>query len=433
MNELVPVLAGKEITKSSSSAGEALRSLLESRTFEKTPALRSLLLYLWQHRDDAISEYAVAIEALGRPSSFDSRTDATVRVQISRLRQRLERFYEDEGQNCSERLLIPLGSHQLQFKQFPRLIESESPSRLATAPLALPAVSSHRKLVYWLAVATATLAIVCLVQTFRLHAISLSSKNAASLQHTPWFWKSFFANGKPARVTLPTPIFFSFSRPASDTKHAVMLRDTEINEFADGAQSSAFGALEKMLGRPILADNYTVTSDTFACIQLARYLDRFSLPNAVHSMADAPMDALDSENLIAVGTWGTLTPVRPYLEHLDFELGQHEESVRVRNAASGESSLIKGDSESPDRTIWPGVIAVIPGKTGQTKLLILASRYTAVLVSFLTSSNGLDQLANIWKAKGSPEYFQLVLKAEISGRGLVRSWPVVLHPYVTSP
>ena len=61
----------------------------------------------------SISEYAVATEALGRSPSFDARTDATVRVQISRLRQRLNQFYEKEGIGSITRLNVPLGTHQV--------------------------------------------------------------------------------------------------------------------------------------------------------------------------------------------------------------------------------------------------------------------------------------------------------------------------------
>src|SRR6185437_12471549 len=98
---------------------ESFKRLLESRAFEKTPALRALLTYLWQHRGESISEYAIATEALGRTPGFDARTDATVRVQISRLRQRLEKFYEDEGKDAEERVAIPLGSHQIQIEHVP--------------------------------------------------------------------------------------------------------------------------------------------------------------------------------------------------------------------------------------------------------------------------------------------------------------------------
>src|SRR6185369_5232612 len=91
--------------------------VLASRTFERAPTLRTLLLYLWQHRGESLSEYAVATEALGRSDNFSSKVDATVRVQISRLRQRLEKYYEDEGHTARERLIIPLGSHQVEVRE----------------------------------------------------------------------------------------------------------------------------------------------------------------------------------------------------------------------------------------------------------------------------------------------------------------------------
>ena len=73
---------------------ESLRCVIESHTFERAPTLRALLVYLWNMRDKPVSEYAIATEALGRSRSFDPKTDATVRVQVSRLRQRLEKFYQ---------------------------------------------------------------------------------------------------------------------------------------------------------------------------------------------------------------------------------------------------------------------------------------------------------------------------------------------------
>jgi hypothetical protein len=35
----------------------------------------------------------------------------------------------------------------------------------------------------------------------------------------------------------------------------------------------------------------------------------------------------------------------------------------------------------------------------------------------------------MWKAKGAPEYYEVVVNAELSGRELVRFWPVALHAY----
>jgi hypothetical protein len=408
---------------------ESFKRLLESRAFEKTPALRALLTYLWRHRGESISEYAIATEALGRTPGFDARTDATVRVQISRLRQRLERFYEEEGKDAEERIAIPLGSHQIQIEHVRAVanLPEHSPILFVRDESLRPRGVS-RRLALILGGVILILLAVCGIQTRLL----LRSRQVSPLfagDGIPWFWKSFFGNDQPTRITLPTPTFFSFQAAGRTEKSSIMYRDTEVNEFASGRHSPTYQLLERMLGTPSLADNYTVTSDTFASVRLARYLDRLALRTTVESSANAPLEALDTDNVIAIGTWGTLTPLKPYLDRMDFELGPHEDFVRIKNPAPGEPSLIKGVTESPERGIWPGVIALLPGRGGHTHLLILASRHTSALVSFLTSTNGLDQLARLWKAKGSPEYYELVLNAELSGRGLVRFWPVVLHPY----
>jgi len=45
----------------------------------------------------------------------------------------------------------------------------------------------------------------------------------------------------------------------------------------------------------------------------------------VLSSANAPLEALDRENVIALGTWGTLTPLKPYLDRMNFVMSTHED------------------------------------------------------------------------------------------------------------
>ena len=396
---------------------------MESRTFERAPALRSLLSYLWRHRDESLSEYAIATEALGRPGDFDAKLDATVRVQISRLRQRLEKYYEEEGLERPERIVIPLGSHQIRIEPAPVVI---TPAPLTPETTQTPVKS---RAVVYLASACAVLALICAGLCAALLLRRNPADPPAARAEAGWFWKNFFANARPTRIILPTPTFFSFTRKVGDRFGAIMLRDTEINDYRRGEHSAQYRLLEKELGPPNLATNYTVTSDTFASVRLARYLDRAGLATTVLSAADAPLEALDSENVIAIGTWGTLSPLQPYLDHMNYVLGRHEASVDIRNPAPGDPRKTEYAPESPERSIWPGVIGYLPGRSGHTHLLVLASRHTSALVAFLTSSNGLDQLERLWKAKGSPQYFETIVAAEIDGQRLVRFWPEALRPY----
>ena len=394
-----------------------LARVIESRCFEKAPTLRNLLIYLWEHRDDPISEYAVATGALGRSASFDPKTDATVRVQISRLRQRLAKFYEEEGRDLTERLAIPLGSHQVQLRLTP--VEE------------LPAEQSRIRRPRSRALLALALGCGALLVISAAFAVALFRERAASAPKAvaPAFWKTFFDNARPTRLILPTPVFFHWVIGGGEEGHSLMFRDTEINDYRDHGKSPQVALFGQQFGPPQLAASYTVTSDTFAAVRLERFLDHVGFEINVLSSASAPLEALDRENVIALGTWGTLTPLKPYLDRMNFVMSTHEESVRNRNPLRGEPHQIDKLAESRSRITWPGIIALLPGHNNQTRLLLLASRHTAALVSFLTSSNGLDQLRRLWKENKSPEFYEVVVNSEIDNESPVRSWPVILRAY----
>ena len=50
---------------------ELIRDVAASATFAKAPALRKLLLFLWEQRNTELSEYSIAVDALGKREDFD--------------------------------------------------------------------------------------------------------------------------------------------------------------------------------------------------------------------------------------------------------------------------------------------------------------------------------------------------------------------------
>jgi hypothetical protein len=268
---------------------------------------------------------------------------------------------------------------------------------------------------------------LCAALAVQLFRQQIGMQRAAA-PPAPRFWKSFYGNGLATRLILPTPVFFSYVYGPSNASGTLMVRDTNLNDYGGAQNSAPVRMLNRVFGGPSLAQSYTVSSDTFAAIKLMRYLDVFRLPTSVHSSAESVLESLDSENLIATGTWGTLTPLAPYLNQMSFKLANHEESVEIRNPAPGEPKRISSISEAKDRFICPGIIAVLPSQNRHTHVLILASRYTSALVSFLTCTDGLDQLEQMWRAKGRPEFYEVIVNSEMNGNTtIVRFWPVVLH------
>ena len=112
---------------------DLIQKVIESDTFRPAPVMRALLLYLWEHQGQSISEYAIATDALGRAPDFDPKLDSTVRVQVARLRTKLKEFYETAGDAFPLRLTLPLGSHELHCVYQPPPQKAD-PSILETVP-----------------------------------------------------------------------------------------------------------------------------------------------------------------------------------------------------------------------------------------------------------------------------------------------------------
>lgn len=128
---------------------EEVERVLRSPLFQRAPKLSRILSYLCEERFNGnaheIKEYSIAVEALGRPESFDPQTDAIVRVDLHLLRKRLKAYYTGVGATDELEVMLPSGSYVIEFVPrkpllIPRPEEPEVPLELSTA--VLPEVSS---------------------------------------------------------------------------------------------------------------------------------------------------------------------------------------------------------------------------------------------------------------------------------------------------
>jgi Tol biopolymer transport system component len=107
-------LSGRDIV-SSDELDRELERLLASRTFAKSRRLQDLLRYTVQRiktgSAGTIKEYLIAVEVFDRKPSFDPRFDSIVRVQASRLREKLEAYYATEGRTDDILIAIPKGAY----------------------------------------------------------------------------------------------------------------------------------------------------------------------------------------------------------------------------------------------------------------------------------------------------------------------------------
>lgn len=105
----------------------ALALVLGSDELRSSPQLGNILRFVveatLEGRREAIKGYTIAVEALGRDASFDPQADPIVRVEATRLRRALERYYAGAGAGDEIEIAIPRGSYVPQF--LPRLAAGE--------------------------------------------------------------------------------------------------------------------------------------------------------------------------------------------------------------------------------------------------------------------------------------------------------------------
>jgi Malectin domain len=96
-----------------------LDALLTSGELGRANNIVRLLTFVcekyFEGAEDEIKEYSIAVQALGRPDSFDPQVDTIVRVTAHALRKRLEEYYRSAGTNHSVQICLPSGHYVPKF------------------------------------------------------------------------------------------------------------------------------------------------------------------------------------------------------------------------------------------------------------------------------------------------------------------------------
>ncbi|MDQ5768881.1 hypothetical protein [Thiothrix subterranea] len=117
-----------------------LEHILTSRCFRSRKMLSQFLRYIVREslagKQTQITQHAIALHALGKPTDFRAMENPLVRVQARRLRDQLSDYYATEGRFNPLRISLPVGSYQ------PAFTHHISPANAAIALQHKPAPST---------------------------------------------------------------------------------------------------------------------------------------------------------------------------------------------------------------------------------------------------------------------------------------------------
>jgi hypothetical protein len=387
-----------------------LEGILASATFERSPKLKDLLRYLWRQNANEVTEYGIATQALGRPTSFDPQTDASTRVTVARLRQKLDDYYAAEGQSDPRRFVLPAGTYRLAIEEHEPVSETIDNLRRSAGK--------------WRALCLGAGAFsVALMALAAFLAVGRSGKTPERvLPPLPKFWQAFVANGKPVVIALPTPVFHWFG------KARVVVRDPVINDYDATSHSASLGALRERWGESVLLQNFAVLPDVEAAIHLVSYLQARGVNTSVLATGDLTPATMEKANVVLLGIPGTSKVLDGSMARLNFVMRPGVGDVVSKKPHAGEPSTFQLVIQSPERQVLPGIVALTPDATTGSNVIMLAGRATKSAALLLTLSHELDSVEEIRRKTGASDQFELVFKTELDGRNVLRTWPVVCRP-----
>ena len=133
-----------EVADSGIERQSQVQKILESETFQNKESLRRLLFYLWERTQsgtaEAVKEYTIGLDVLGKPETYDPQIDPSARVLAGKLRQRLKDYYASEGARDPVVIELPRRHFELLFRS-----AAEQPAGVFGIPAASPRPARRRR------------------------------------------------------------------------------------------------------------------------------------------------------------------------------------------------------------------------------------------------------------------------------------------------
>jgi hypothetical protein len=393
--------------------------IFQSKTFRSSDVLRHLLSYLVDASiagtADDLKEYTIAVDALGKPSSYDPRQESAVRMQIVRLRQKLAEYYRTEGAEDSIVVDLPKGGFRVVFEPRKPVFEQ--------VPLAEPAMEETpaggwrpREIALAVCLLVAVAGLVFFAARLR------QAKTTAGEPAVPWtpeiqqLWEPILSSNRPLVVCVATPL--SVLIPGYG-----FVREFAVNDWEDVPKSKGIAALKEALHAPTVQPTfgYTGVGTATAALLLGQFLGARQKSLVVTRANLLSLPELMEENVVFLGP---LTGDRERRAlRVDQEILLEPDGIRNLHPRAGEPAFVpeattavpggrKGGEDSLDTY---SLISRVPGLRGKGEILSLSGNQISSVMAgaqALTDPSVAKMLVSkMRKQDGSlPRYFQVVLR-----------------------
>jgi hypothetical protein len=396
-----------------------IHRILDSDTFRSSDVLRRLLRFLADKsiagEADQLKEYTIGLDAFGKPPSYDPRSDAIVRLQAGRLRQKLADYYRTEGKDDPLIVDLPKGHFKLTWQARPvavaPVVQPEAPVKVAE-----PAGRRRRWLIPLLAVSL----VISIAWNIRSSILVRNNADVSAAMWTPeihQIWDPFVSSTRPLLVAIADPMFVGVLAPNGNV--VAQLRLNDVNGWDNAVNTPAVQALRKAFGNLTIGPrfNYSGRGYLDSVLRLGKLLGTRQSRLSVARLSQISWQSLSENNVLLIGTQGQAPderllglPVKPQLMVV-------REGVLNLHPRPGEPAIF-ADSQpaTVDGEVY-ALVSVVPGPVGITRIgTFTSNRFwgNTGAIEWFTDTAFARFLVD--KLKGTsrrfPTYYQVVLKVK---------------------
>jgi len=410
-----------------------VRRIVNSPTFARSERLGKLLTYVCElaldGREGEINEQKIGQAVFGRSRDYDSAVDGIVRSQASRLRQRLELYYQQEGADEPIRVSIPRGGYVPLFEA--RALPESHPTvaELAEAvPEALstvPPQSTEKKhesssAQHWLPWGLSLLIALMLVVLW-IHDRRRLQLLAPTEPPTHPLWSHLFTMNQPTMVVAPDSGLVLF--------HGMSGKDVDLKGYLDAGYRSEPDVLPQIGPTAPLEDSlldlanrrYTSLVDLKTILSLKDRAQMLGSQVSVRFARDLRPNDFKTGDVILLGASEADPWVELYEPKLNFLFRDDYRGVFTilnRNPQQGEPVQWESKRIDPQRRVF-GVVAYLPSLAGDGNALLLEgtgmSGAEAGMDFVLDDAQLMPFLNRIRRPDGTLPHFELLLETQNIG------------------
>lgn len=389
----------------------------------RSPAINAIFDFLLERSRSgpAPKETEVAAAVFHRSPSADFSQDSIVRVNVHRLRRKLDDFYAGPGKADPFRLALPKGEYRLMA------VASETP----TAPSPSPARARH-----WIAFSVAA---AMLVASLAIGATvwQQASTGFGYARRSP-VWSGLIADDRPITVVLGD--YYIFGETDEHGEVTRLVREYDVNSAEE--LSRKLLQRPELLGRQVNLDlNYVPVSTGPALRSIMPILAPTPRQQArvrVIKASEMTPDLLKDSDIVYVGYFSGLGLLRDSVfSGSRFEIGETYDELIDRKAGRAYLSQEGGALVPAEMRLDYGYVSAFTSVNGARIVIIAGTRDVAVMQAAETASSrqGLAEIGRQIRARQPFEALyevQGVHRVNLTGRLLTLSPRAAAPPLAAS-